>query len=156
MANTVGRSLAGGSCSLCSQTIFATGLGSVERDDSSVDFMAPGSQSSQVLRLVESAQAASGSKVTTAAIVVYRDGVPLTAADQAQIDAVREGVAAGTAGRGERDKPWEATRPGALRVEVVGQLADAFAAVGEEGDLLVGLHPLGGKHVEQPPFGLLS
>ena len=40
-----------------------------------------------------------------------------------------------------------------LRVEVVGQLADVFAAVGEEGDLLVGLHPLGGKHVKQSPFG---
>ena len=40
-----------------------------------------------------------------------------------------------------------------LRVEVVGQLADVFAAVGEEGDLLVGLHPLGGKHFEQSPFG---
>ena len=39
-----------------------------------------------------------------------------------------------------------------LRVEVAGQVADVFAAVGEEGDLLVGLHPLGGKHVEQPPF----
>jgi prephenate dehydrogenase len=29
-----------------------------------------------------------------------------------------------------------------LRIEVAGQVADVFAAVGEEGDLLVGLHPL--------------
>ena len=40
-----------------------------------------------------------------------------------------------------------------LRIEVAGQLADVFAAVGEEGDPLVGLQPLGGKHFEQPPFG---
>ena len=40
-----------------------------------------------------------------------------------------------------------------LRVEVVGQVADVVAAVGEEGDLLVGLHPLGGKRFEQPAFG---
>ena len=40
-----------------------------------------------------------------------------------------------------------------LRIEVAGQIADVFAAVGEEGDLLVGLHPLGGKHFEQAPFG---
>ena len=35
-----------------------------------------------------------------------------------------------------------------LRIEVAGQVADVFAAVGEEGDLLVGLHPLGGEHLE--------
>ena len=40
-----------------------------------------------------------------------------------------------------------------LRVEVAGQVADVLAAVGEEGDLLVGLHPLGFQDFEQPPFG---
>ena len=40
-----------------------------------------------------------------------------------------------------------------LRIEIAGQVADVFAAVGEEGDLLVGLHPLGGKHFEQSAFG---
>ena len=40
-----------------------------------------------------------------------------------------------------------------LRVEVAGQVADVFAAVDEEGDPLIGLHPLVGKHFEQPAFG---
>src|SRR5450755_5077834 len=35
-----------------------------------------------------------------------------------------------------------------------GRPGDVFAAVGEEGDLLVGLHPLGGKHVELAVVGL--
>ncbi len=40
-----------------------------------------------------------------------------------------------------------------LGVEIERQVADVFAAVGEEGDLLVGLHPLGFEHFEQAPFG---
>ena len=40
-----------------------------------------------------------------------------------------------------------------LGVEVAGNVADVLAAVGEEGDLLVGLHALGSKHLEQAPFG---
>jgi hypothetical protein len=37
--------------------------------------------------------------------------------------------------------------------EVRRQVADVFATVGEEGDLLVGGHPLGSEHLEQAPFG---
>jgi hypothetical protein len=40
-----------------------------------------------------------------------------------------------------------------LGVEIERLVADVFAAVGEEGDLLVGLHPLGFEHFEQAPFG---
>jgi hypothetical protein len=40
-------------------------------------------------------------------------------------------------------------------VEVAGQLTDVLAPIGEEGDLLVGLHPVGGKHVKQATFGFL-
>ena len=37
-------------------------------------------------------------------------------------------------------------------VEVQRQVADVVAAVGEEGDGLVGLHALGDEQVEQAPF----
>ena len=40
-----------------------------------------------------------------------------------------------------------------LGVEVAGDVANVFAAVGEEGDLLVGGHPLGFEHFEQAPSG---
>jgi hypothetical protein len=41
-----------------------------------------------------------------------------------------------------------------LGVEVQRQVADVFAAVGEEGDLLVGRHPLRLEGLEQAAFGL--
>ena len=40
-----------------------------------------------------------------------------------------------------------------LGVEIERQVADVFAAVGEEGDLLVGGHPLGFQHFEQASSG---
>ena len=36
---------------------------------------------------------------------------------------------------------------------MAGDVADVLAAVGEEGDLLVGGHPLGPEHFEQAPSG---
>jgi len=38
-------------------------------------------------------------------------------------------------------------------VEVEGQVADVLAAVGDEGDGLVGLHTLAFEHLEEAPFG---
>jgi hypothetical protein len=43
--------------------------------------------------------------------------------------------------------------PGA---EVAGNVADVFAAVGEEGDLLAGGHPLGFEHSNRRRLGLVS
>ena len=40
-----------------------------------------------------------------------------------------------------------------MGVEEAGQLADVFATVGEEGDLLVFLHAVGFEHLEQTAFG---
>ena len=40
-----------------------------------------------------------------------------------------------------------------LRVQVEREVAHVVGAVGEEGDLLVGLHALGGEQLEQPPLG---
>ncbi len=39
-------------------------------------------------------------------------------------------------------------------VEVERQVADVLAAVGDERDVLVGLHAMGGEHLEQAAFGL--
>ena len=63
------------------------------------------------------------------------------------------GLAAQTLGQlGQHGDPHREVEPVqqvlGLRIEVTGQVADVLAAVGEEGDLLVGLHPLGGKHLE--------
>ena len=40
-------------------------------------------------------------------------------------------------------------------VEVELQVAHRLTAIGEEGDLLVGLHALAFEHLEQPPFGFV-
>jgi hypothetical protein len=42
-----------------------------------------------------------------------------------------------------------------LGVEVAGDVADVLAAVGEEHDLLVVLHPLGAQQLVQAPLGLV-
>ena len=41
-----------------------------------------------------------------------------------------------------------------LRVEIARQVTNIFTAVGEKGDLLVGLHALGLEHLKQPAFRL--
>lgn len=77
-------------------TMLATGLGDVERDDSSADFLSAGAQSTQVLRLIESAQAESGSAATTSSVVVYREDAPLSGADLTVVDNVRNRLTAAT------------------------------------------------------------
>jgi len=41
-----------------------------------------------------------------------------------------------------------------LRIEVERQVAYVVPAVGEEGNLLVHLHPLGAQYLEEPPLRL--
>jgi len=41
-----------------------------------------------------------------------------------------------------------------LGIQIERELADVVSPIGEEGDLLVHLHPLGAKDLEQPPLRL--